>query len=185
MSNRDVQLYVDIPLTEKLESGFGDFYKNVLEQREGAKEAASQLDEEGNRPPEVRLGRISGNGGVKLEFTNSMQLPDKEEFIELNDSTNSHLVDIRMLKGDSNEQNENLEGWQIVSVSSELIEIDLNFVKPLEVSQGEAKDRLIVQVSLHQFPDDNDNRLPISVNRIKEIPLQFSSKSEAEAVADM
>ena len=90
-----------------------------------------------------------------------------------------------MLKGDSDEQNENLEVWQIVSVSSELIEIDLNFVKPLEVSQGEAKDRLIVQVSLHQFPDENNNRLPISVNRIKEIPLQFSSKSEAEKVENM
>ena len=100
-----------------------------------------------------------------------MQFPDKEEFIELNNSTNSHLIDIKMLKGDSDEQNENLQDWQIVSVSSELIEIDLNFANPLEVSQGEAKDRLIVQVSLGQFPDENDNRLPISVNRIKEIPL--------------
>ena len=81
MSNRDVKLYVDIPLTEKLESGFGDFYKNILEQREEAKEAATQLDEEGNRPPEVRLGRISGSGRVKLDFTNSMQFPDKDEFI--------------------------------------------------------------------------------------------------------
>ena len=81
MSNRDVQLYVDIPLTEKLESGFGDFFKNVLMQREEAKEAATQLDEEGNRPPEVRLGRISGDGRMSLEFTNSMQFPDKEEFI--------------------------------------------------------------------------------------------------------
>lgn len=72
MSNRDAKLYVDIPLAKKLESGFGDFYKNVLEQREEAREAASQLDEEGNRPPEVRLGRISGTGRVKLEFTNSM-----------------------------------------------------------------------------------------------------------------
>ena len=134
MSNRDVQLYVDIPLTEKLESGFGDFYKNVLMQREEAKEAATQLDEEGNRPPEVRLGRISGDGRMSLEFTNSMQFPDKEEFIELNNSTNSHLVDIRMLKGDSDEQNENLQDWKIVSVSSELIEIDLGFANPLEVS---------------------------------------------------
>ena len=40
-------------------------------------------------------------------------------------------------------------------------------------------------MSLNQFPDENDNRLPISVNRVKEIPLQFSSKSEAEAVDDM
>ena len=103
MSNRDVNLYVDIPLTEKLESGFGDFFKNVLEQREEAKEAAAQLDEDGNRPPEVRLGRISGDGRVRLEFTNSMQFPDKEDFIELNINTDNHLVDIRMLKGDSDE----------------------------------------------------------------------------------
>ena len=39
-----------------------------------------------------------------------------------------------MLKGDSDEQNENLQDWKIVSVSSELIEIDLGFANPLEVS---------------------------------------------------
>ena len=40
-------------------------------------------------------------------------------------------------------------------------------------------------MALHQFPDENDNRLPISVNRFKEIPFQFSSKAEAETVADI
>ena len=37
-----------------------------------------------HRPPEVRPGKITGNGRVRLEFTNPMMLPGKSELIELN-----------------------------------------------------------------------------------------------------
>ena len=32
------------------------------------------------------------------------------------------------------------------------------------------------------YPDENDAKLPVSLNRIKPIPLQLSSAAEAEAV---
>ena len=58
------KLFVDESLRQKLESGIGDFYENVLRQREYARKAAIETDKDGNRPPEVRLGRISSSGRV-------------------------------------------------------------------------------------------------------------------------
>ena len=69
------KLFVDEPLSQKLDSGIEEFYANVLKQREFAKKAAAKTDEDGNRPPEVRLGKISSSGRVRLEFTNSMSFP--------------------------------------------------------------------------------------------------------------
>ena len=89
-----------------------------------------------------------------------------------------------MLRGDDEVEDGNLLSWNIVSVGDKLIEIDLNFDQPLQVSQGDESDKLIVQVDLSQFPDEHGARLPISVNRIKDIPIQVKSKAEAEAIAD-
>ena len=49
-----------------------------------------------------------------------------------------------MYKGDEEVLDDNLLGWEIVSVSPKLIEINLNFDKPLLVSHGEAYDKLII-----------------------------------------
>ena len=46
--------------------------------------------------------------------------------------------------GDEDKTDENFTGWEIVSVTENLIELDLNFREPLQVSQGDAYDRLIV-----------------------------------------
>ena len=73
-------------------------------------------------------------------------------------------------KGDELIEDENLLSWEIVSVSSTLIEIDLEFENPVQVSQGDNNDRLITQVALSRYPDENQNRLPASIYRIKDIP---------------
>ena len=73
--------------------------ENIALQREFSMDAA-KVDEEGNRPPEVRLGRIESNGRVKLEFTNAMVFPSEREFILLNEESGNELIDVFMLKGD-------------------------------------------------------------------------------------
>ena len=80
-----------------------------------------------------------------------------------------------MIKDDEESIDENLKSWKIVSVSPTLIEIDLVFEKPLQVSQGDGYDKFIIQVGLSQYPDENQARLPESVNRVKDIPAQVGS----------
>ena len=97
----DDTLFVDVSLSEKLSSGFEDFYRNVLLQREYSNRAAAQADERGNRPPEVRLGKISSSGRVRLEFTNAMNFPSLEEFVELNQQFDNKLINLVILKDGS------------------------------------------------------------------------------------
>ena len=52
------------------------------------------------------------------------------------------------------------------------------------MSQGFESDKLIVQVNLSQFLDEHGNKLPISLDRIKSIPVQVKSKAEAEAIEE-
>ena len=80
------------------------------------------------------------------------------------------LIDLAVYKGDEDIKDENLKSWEIVSVNPTLIEIDLTFYKPLYVSQGYESDRLIVEISLTQFTDENQARLHPGINRIKRIP---------------
>ena len=77
---------------------------------------AAKIGQGGDRPPEVRVGKISSTGRVRLEFTNSMKFPSQEEFIELNRSSENGLIDLLMYKGDEDELDDNLESWEIVSV---------------------------------------------------------------------
>ena len=65
-----------------------------------------------------------------------MRFPDLQTLIDLNKSNNNKLIDLIVLKGDYDEPDENLKSWEIISVSSQLIEIDMEFEKPLYVSQG-------------------------------------------------
>ena len=86
-----------------------------------------------------------------------------------------------MLSGDEEAVDENLISWSISEVTSKLIKLNLEFQKPLEVSQGDSPDTLVIQVELSQFQDKNGQKLPESVVRTKSIPLQIGSAAEAEA----
>ena len=78
----------------------------MLDQREqDRKAAATGLDKNGNRPPEVRLGRISPTGRVHIEFTNEMDLPSLDDFIQLNKKQSPSLISITMLEGVTENQN--------------------------------------------------------------------------------
>ena len=45
-----------------------------------------------------------------------------------------------MISGDSEELDDNLIGWELISVESKKLEIELDFRDPIEVSQGEYPD---------------------------------------------
>ena len=76
-------------LDEKFDAGFDKFSERVKQQIENVIREAEHVDEKGNRAPEVRLGRISSNGRVRLEFTNPMIFPSLEEFVEMNNRSSS------------------------------------------------------------------------------------------------
>ena len=84
----------------------------------------------------MRVGRIDSNGLVRLEFTNPMSFPSTDEFIALNKESGNKLIDLMVISSDEDdaekvEPSPNLSSWEIVSVSSSLIEIKLTFEKPL------------------------------------------------------
>ena len=87
-------------MKDKISLGIKHFFDNVKAQRDHSIKAAAQVDENGNRPPEFRLGLISSNGRARLEFTNEMSFPSMEEFIRLNDEFDKNLVNLMMLNGD-------------------------------------------------------------------------------------
>ena len=121
-------------------------------------------------PPEIRVGSISANRRVIIEFTNAMEFPDTAKFIEENKKSGNKLLDLMMLSGDNEAIDPNLLSWVIVSVTSTTITVDLEFLTPLTVSQGDVPDKLIVQAGLQKYPDHNKIRLPPSVVRTKGIP---------------
>ena len=49
-----------------------------------------------------------------------------------------------MLSGDEEAVDENLISWSISEVTSKLIKLNLEFQKPLEVSQGDSPDTLVI-----------------------------------------
>ena len=113
-----------------------------------------------------------------------MSFPSQDELIKLNEEGSEKLIDITIISEDEdNDNSDNLASWEIVAVDKTLIELQLVFSSPLSVSSGDTADKLIVQVSLSKYPDENGAFLPASINRVKAIPLQFSSAEEAEIVA--
>lgn len=50
------------------------------------------------------------------------------------------------------------------------------------MSDGYLRDKLIIRVGLSRYPDENKEKLPEIVFRIKDIPSQFETEFEAKAV---
>ena len=63
------------------------------------------------------------------------------------------------------------------------MELKLEFNQPIEVSQGDQPDFIVVQASLSEFPDENGNYLPDSFLKKMELPRMFTSHSQALGVS--
>ena len=51
------------------------------------------------------------------------------------------------------------------------------------MSQGDLDDKIIIQVALSQFLDENHARLPVSEYKIKDLPRQVSSADEEKILS--
>lgn len=70
--------------------------------------------------------------------------------------------------------------WIVTDVSPELIELQISFADPLQISQNEEPDYLSVKVNMDYFVDENN--LPLERQSFEaEIPRQLST-GEAEAI---
>ena len=77
-----------------------------------------------------------------------------------------------------------INGWELVNLDGKGFEIKLNFKEPLKVSSGTEPDLLLVQIQLSKFPNSNGQRMPPSIIKYIEIPMQMSSQQDAEAIED-
>ena len=83
---------------------------------------ANSVSENGQRPPEMRIGSISANRSVSIEFTNKMNFPSTTDFIRLN--KDNDLIDVKMLSGtEEGAINKNLLSWKIIQVTPSSISI--------------------------------------------------------------
>ena len=57
--------------------------------------------------------------------------------------------------------------------------INLEFNRPLLVSQGDKPDQLVIRMNFSRFKDVNGVALPDYDVKIKDMPLQVGSKAEA------
>ena len=69
-----------------------------------------------------------------------------------------------------------LDGWEIVNIDEEGIELKFKFKSPLHVSNGENPDKMFVQIALGSLDLENTQKLPASVIKFIEIPRQMASE---------
>ena len=62
--------------------------------------------------------------------------------------TAKSIFNVEMMETDSETVSENLTGWRITSLTSREVKIALTFENPLEVSQGDERDALLVFANL-------------------------------------
>ena len=75
-----------------------------------------------------------------------------------------------------------MDGWELISLSSDGFELAVNFTDPLRISAGEEPDLLLIQLNLSDFEDAEGNKLPESVVKYAPIPTQMGSAAEAKQI---
>ena len=62
-----------------------------------------------------------------------------------------------------------MDGWELISLNENGLELQLDFPSPLKVSTEDDPDLLLVQLDMSQFKDQNGNSLPDSL--VKYVPI--------------
>ena len=63
-----------------------------------------------------------------------------------------------------------MEGWELLSLSSEGFNLMMNFTDSLNISAGDSPDLLLIQLNLSECEDSEGNKLPESVVKYAPIP---------------
>ena len=116
---------------------------------------------------------------------NSMLFPENigKLIVESKDAV-AKLLDFVLISGEDRRVDNNLIGWSLVKVGPKLIEVDLEFERPNEISVDGIIDFLLVEVKLSDFKDEYGQSLPASVLLRKDLPPQIS-QVEAELLDDL
>ena len=61
------------------------------------------------------------------------------------------IIDVHFYSEYAEDVDDNLEDWEVKSMTSTEIEIDLKFKDPLQVSSGWTSDELLVDVNLSEY----------------------------------
>ena len=75
-----------------------------------------------------------------------------------------------MISGETKQLDDNLISWKLVSAEPSKLEIDLEFREPIEVSQGDLPDKLLIQIEMAQFKDEFGNNLPPGLLKETDLP---------------
>ena len=196
------KLFTPVPLVARITTGVSNIKELIQRQREAITEQAAapvSSDSGGVRPPEARVGSFKNNGSVSLGFSSKIKFPaDLGERIkaESEDARRrladgkaplSGLIEVFAIQQEESESGENsgtplMDGWELVSLTEDGIDIKLNFTNPVALSGDDQPDLLLIQLDLSEFEDENGNKLPDSLIKYMDIPTQMGSEEEAKTV---
>lgn len=144
----------------------GEYYAQTLaigaKERERANEDAKEKEV---RPPSVRLSKISVTGRVSLLFTKEMVITAeiRDNLMPKNQTAAESQVPIlrlEMMLSDNETMAQNFKDWQVVTVTSTEISIDLNLKDKNVVSQGYNPDMLLAYMNFGDIADTDGLELP-------------------------
>ena len=144
----------------------GEYYAQTLaigaKERERANEDAKEKEV---RPPSVRLSKISVTGRVSLLFTKEMVITAeiRDNLMPKNQTAAESQVPIlrlEMMLSDNETMAQNFKDWQVVTVTSTEISIDLNLKDKNVVSQGYNPDMLLAYMNFGDIKDTDGLGLP-------------------------
>ena len=70
--------------------------------------------------------------------------------------TGESLLSLAMLSSETGTISDNLTGWKVSDVKSRKITIQLEFSRPLLVSQADKPDQLLIMINFGNFTDIKD-----------------------------
>ena len=108
----------------------------------------------------MQLNGVTADSVLLLEFTVPMKFPD--DIIDIMNSEGDkegRYLDIFMYSYTSEVLDPNLIAWTVVEITPLSMSVKLELTKPLDVSQGDEEDKLVVKVAMSQFEDQNGNHL--------------------------
>ena len=137
------------------------------------------------------MDNVSPTGGMGLRFTSKMDFPDdilnelaEDERRRLQGEIEDHLglkVELIYFPGVEDPINSDINlVWELKSITSEGIEIDITFDNPVQVSQDFEADFALVQIEgFDRFSDASGKSLPEKILKRITVPAQFASAEDA------
>lgn len=178
-------------------TGFGpinSFFKTALSNKKDRLKEARNSG--GAYPPEARLGDIANDGTLIISFTEDMNwsddllsiLKESQQGRRLSSEDGEQPTPSVSVVGLSAVDMEVpiLKSWSIRYLNPKEMKINLDFIKPVEVSQGDEPDVLIVLFE-HFNVFRGGNGLPLEDDILLRvlIPRQFPSASEVMMVGNL